>query len=123
MKIAYTIVRILMGLMFLFSSIAFFFTQPPPMQGNMKAFFDGLVASKYLLYFIKLTEFTCGAAFLTGRFVPLATVVICPVILNIVLVNAFLMPEGLALALPLLAGNLFLAWVHWEKYKPMLAAK
>ena len=123
MKVAAVVVRILMGLMFLFSSIAFFFTQPPPLQGNLKTFFDGMVASGYLLYFVKITEFACGLAFVIGRFVPLATVVICPVILNIVLVNAFLMPEGLTIALPLLAGNLFLAWVHREKYKPMLAAK
>jgi len=123
MKIATIIVRILMGLLFLWSGIAFFFMPMPKLEGNMKTFMDGLMASGYLLYFIKITELTCGLAFLTGRFVPLATVVICPVILNIVLTNAFLMPPGLAIALPLLAGDLFLAWVYREKYKPMLAAK
>jgi putative oxidoreductase len=123
MKIATIIVRILMGLLFVFSGVAFFLMTPPPLEGRMKTFMDGLVASGYFLYFLKLTEFACGLAFLIGRFVPLANVIICPVILNIVLTNAFLMPSGLGMALPLLAGNLFLAYACRKHYTALLTPK
>lgn len=125
MKIAVIIVRILLGLMFLFSSVTYLFhlIPIPEPQGKIKLFMDGVAATGYFMYLLKWTELVCGLAFVIGRFVPLATVVIFPVMLNIVLFNAFLMPQGLPMVLTLLAGNLFLAYAYREKYRPMLAAK
>lgn len=121
MKIAVIIVRSLMGLLFLFASITFLFKliTPPPLTGAMKTFNDGLAASVYLLPTSKVIELVCGLAFLTGRFVPLATVLIAPIIVNIVLIHAFLGPEGLPLALFLVAANGFLAWYHRDSYRPL----
>ena len=47
MKIAVLIVRILMGLMFAFASIAFFFKlmPQPELTGNMKIFMEGIEGS------------------------------------------------------------------------------
>jgi uncharacterized membrane protein YphA (DoxX/SURF4 family) len=125
MKIASIIVRILMGLMFAFASIAFFLKlfDTPEITGNMKIFNDGLAASVYLMPTVKVFELLCAIAFLSGRFVPLATVVIFPIVLNILLVHAFLDPSGLLMAVLLLIGNLFLAYYYREKYKGLLAAK
>jgi len=125
MKIASIIVRILMGAMFAFASIAFFLKlfDTPEITGNMKIFNDGLAASVYLMPTVKVFELLCAIAFLSGRFVPLATVVIFPIVLNILLVHAFLDTSGLPLAVLLLIGNLFLAYYHREKYKGLLAAK
>lgn len=125
MKIASIIVRILMGAMFAFASIVFFLKlfDTPEITGNMKIFNDGLAASIYLMPTVKVFELLCAIAFLSGRFVPLATVVIFPIILNILLVHAFLDTSGLPIAVLLLAGNLFLAYYHREKYKGLLAAK
>ena len=61
-------------------------------------------------------------ALLTGRFVPLALVILAPVILNIVLVHTFLdrtMP-GPVIAYLLLAGGLFLAYYYRDAYRPLL---
>ena len=121
MKIAVIILRSLMGLLFLFSSITYLFKliTPPPLTGAMKTFADGLAASVYLLPTAKVIELACGLAFLTGRFVPLAAVLIAPIIVNIVLIHAFLGPEGLPLALFLVAANGFVAWYHRDSYRPL----
>ena len=125
MKIAVIIVRILMGLMFAFASIAYFLKlmhEPEP-TGGVKIFNEGIVASVYLMPTVKIFELLCAIAFLSGRFVPLATVVIFPIILNILLFHAFLQPEGVPLAAILLIGNLFLAYYYRDRYKAMLSAK
>ena len=122
MKIAVVIVRTLLGLLFLFASITWFFEliTPPPQTGAMKVFSDGLDASVYLMPTVKAVEFLCGAAFVLGRFVPLATIVITPIIVNIVLVHAFMAPEGLPIAVFTAFANAFLAYSQREIYKPLL---
>ncbi|MBX9768779.1 MAG: hypothetical protein K2X47_16010 [Bdellovibrionales bacterium] len=42
MKNLTLIVRLLMGLIFVGSGVAFFFTTPPPMEGPMADFFKGM---------------------------------------------------------------------------------
>jgi len=125
MKITVIIVRVLMGLMFAFASIAFFFklVDAPEQTGSVKIFNDGIEASVYLMPTVKVFELLCAIAFLSGRFVPLATVVIFPIILNILLFHAFLEPEGLPIAALLLIGDLFLAYYYRDKYKSILTSK
>jgi uncharacterized membrane protein YphA (DoxX/SURF4 family) len=125
MKIAVIVVRILLGLMFAFASIAFFFKliPVPEMTGSIKIFNDGIAASIYLMPTVKIFELLCAIAFLSGRFVPLATVVIFPIILNILLYHAFLDPSALPIAILLMLGNLFLAYSYRDKYKAFLTAK
>lgn len=122
MKIAAVILRSLMGLLFVFASVTYLFKlfTPPPLEGAMKVFMDGMEASRYMLPTVKVLELICGLAFLAGRFVPLATVLIAPIIVNIVLVHAFLDPKGLPVAFFLVIANGFLAYYHRESYKPLL---
>lgn len=91
--------RIFLGLVFLGAGLAYFFTTPPPMQGPIADFFKGLMVTHYFLPFLKCTETICGLLLLSGFFVPLALVVLAPVILNIFFVNAMMMPSGLPLAI------------------------
>ncbi|HTI72189.1 MAG TPA: DoxX family membrane protein [Candidatus Limnocylindria bacterium] len=125
MKIAVIVVRVLLGLLFIASSVVVLFkiAPQPELKGNAKIFMAGVEASVYLLPFIKITELVCGIAFVVGRFVPLATVVIFPVTLNIVFYNAFVGPEGLPFALAILAANLFLAYAYRKHYVTLVAAK
>lgn len=124
MRIPTIILRSLMGLLFLFASITYFFklNTPPPTVGAMKVFNDGLVASVYLLPTAKIIEFTCGLAFLSGRFVPLASILISPIIINIVLILSFLDPKGLPVAIFLVLANSFVAYANRESYKPLFRA-
>jgi putative oxidoreductase len=125
MKIASIIIRILMGLLFAFASIAFFFklADAPETTGSVKIFNDGIAASIYLMPTVKVFELLCAIAFLSGRFVPLATVVIFPISVNILLFHAFLEPSGLPVAAFVIAGNLFLAYYYRDKYKGLLSVK
>ena len=125
MKYAVIVVRVLMGLLFVFASVVVLFkiAPQPELTGNTKIFMDGVNASGYLLPLIKITELFCGIAFLAGRYVPLAAVVIAPVIVNILLYHSFVDTSGLPVAILLFLGNIFLGYAYRDKFKPLLEAK
>lgn len=125
MKIAILIIRSLLGILFLYTSVSFFLhlAPEPETTGNFKAFNVGLMASTYLIPLAKSLEFLCGLSFITGRFVTLANIVILPVTLNILLINFFLTPESLPIALFVFFGNIFLIFSHWSNYKSLFVAK
>lgn len=125
MKIAAIVVRSLMGALFVFSSVTFLFKlfTPPETTGALKMFNDGLMASGYFMNLLKITELVCGLMFLSGRFVALASVVIAPIIVNILFVHIYLSPEGLPVAIVLVIANSFLAYTNWDKYKPLFESK
>ena len=125
MKITVIIVRVLMGLLFFFASIVVLFklVPQPEQTGNIKVFMDGVNASGYLMPLIKITELLCGIAFVAGRFVPLATVVIAPIVVNIFFFHVFVDTSGLPVAVFLVFANIFLAYAYWDKFKPLLEAK
>ncbi len=125
MKIAKIIVRVLMGLLFLFSSVVVLFklVPEPELSGNVKLFNEGMAASVYLMPLLKSIELLCAIALLSGRFVPLATVVIFPITVNILLFHSFLAPEGLPVAIFLFLGNLFLAYTSRKNYQTLVVAK
>jgi hypothetical protein len=60
---------------------------------------------------------------LSNRFVPLALVVLSPIVLNILAFHLFLEPSGTGLAVTILALELYLAWAHRRTYAPLLAAR
>ena len=121
MKYVTVAARILLGLVFLGSGIAFFFTTPPPMEGAMGDFFKGMAATGYFFYLLKATEIVCGALLLSGFFVPLALVILAPVILNIFFVHAFMMPDGVILAVIMGVFEIYLAFFSKE-YSPRIRA-
>ncbi len=125
MKIAIIIIRTLIGLIFLFTSIGFFLKlfPEPEFVGNFKAFQIGMVSSQYLIPLAKTVELICGLSFVSGRYVTLANILIFPVTINILFINFFLTPEGIPLALFIFLGNIFLITTHWENYKGLFVAK
>jgi putative oxidoreductase len=125
MKIAMLIVRTLMGLLFIFASVTFLFglITPPPMEGPIKVFNEGLAASGYFFTLLKITELTCGILLLVGRFVPLALVILSPIIVNILMVHLFLDRSGLPVAIFLVLGSIFLAYYYRDRFEPLLRSK
>lgn len=124
MKIAMIIVRTLMGLLFLFASIVVLFNlvTPPPMTGVPKTFNDGLNSVGYFIPVLKVTELLCGLAFVSGYFVPLATVVIAPIIINIFLYHMIIDQSGLPVAIFLVLANAFVAYYYRNAYAGLLKA-
>jgi len=129
MKIAMIIVRTLMGLLFIFASVVVLlniFPPPPPDQFPneiARKFNEGMFAPPYFVRMLKITELLCGIAFVSGYFVPLATVVIAPVIINIFMYHAFVDTSGLPVAMFLVAANIFVAYYYRDSYKGLLTAK
>lgn len=122
------VARVLLGLIFfVFGLNGFlnFFPPPPPesMPPALADFFALFVKSGYLLPLVKGTEVVAGAFLLANRFVPLALVVLAPVIVNIVLVHLVLAPSGLGIAVLVLALELSLAWAHRRAFAPLFAAR
>jgi putative oxidoreductase len=124
MKIATIVIRILIGALLLFASVSYFLKlAPEPVStGDFKAFQVGLVSSIYLMPLAKAIELLCGLAFVVGRYVTLANIVILPVTLNILLINIFMSPEHLPIGIFVFAGNLFLIFSHWKNYKTVFTA-
>ncbi len=126
MRIATIIVRILLGALYTFSAIMVLFNlapQPELEEGDVKTFMEGLMAAHYLFPLIKVTELVCGIALIIGIFAPLATVIIFPVSLNILLFHAIVEKGDIGASIFIVLANLFLAYAYREKYKPMLAIK
>jgi len=119
MRNATIFIRIAIGLLLLYTSISFFLKLAPETEatGNFKAFTTGLIASTYLMPLAKIIELLCGLSFVTGKYVSLANIVVLPVTLNILLINYYMTPENLFIAIPLFLGNLFLIYRYWHNYK------
>ncbi|CAG5017468.1 hypothetical protein DYBT9275_05778 [Dyadobacter sp. CECT 9275] len=125
MKIAVMIVRILMGLIFSASAIAVLFklVPQPELHGPVKTFNEGIAAAGYFIPMLKSIELICGLLLISGRFISLVTLVLLPITINIFAFHAFLAPEGLPVAIFLLLGNIFLAYVYRRNYDALLIAK
>lgn len=125
MKIAVIIVRVLLGLLFLFASVSFFLDliPVPEMEGDILAFNTGLAASKYFFPLLKTTELLCGLALVIGFFVPLATIVLIPITVNILMVHLFLDPTGLPMAIVMIVAHLFLIYACRAHYRRLLSPR
>jgi uncharacterized membrane protein YphA (DoxX/SURF4 family) len=96
------VARILLGFVFFASGLVGLLNlvpTPPDLPEKLQAFNAGMMAAGYFFPLVKATETICGLMLLSGYFVPLALVVLAPVMLNIFLVHAFLAPSGIPLAL------------------------
>lgn len=112
MKIATTIARILLGLIFIvFGSNAFFhfLPMPPPPQGLVGDFLKVFFASGYV-YVIGGLQLLSGLLLLIGRFVPLALTILAGIIFNILVFHTLMAPEGFPPAIVVTVLELFLIW-------------
>jgi putative oxidoreductase len=95
MKIAVLVARVLLGLMFLVFGLNGFldFLHMPMPPGPAGQYMGVLFVSHYL-HAVFLVEVIGGALLLSGQFIPLALVLLGPVIFNILLFHTFLFPTG-----------------------------
>jgi hypothetical protein len=99
MRIAALIARYLLGLIFLVFGLNGFLhfipMMPPP---GVAGQFVGALFVSHVMVVIFLLELISAILLLANRNVPLALVLLGPVIVNIVLFHAFMAPSGLPLA-------------------------
>jgi putative oxidoreductase len=99
MKIASTIARVLLGLIFVTFGLNGFlnFIHMPPPTGLAGQFLGVLFVSHYLVPIFAI-QLAAGALLLANRFVPLALALLAPVLVNILIFHCLMAPEGLPLA-------------------------
>lgn len=123
MKIVKLILCVLFGLMFINAGLdKFFHYMPvPKMEGEILAVGMAMGTIKWLLPLVATIELLGGLLFAIPKTRALGAIVILPVMVGIVLHNATYMPEGLAIAGPMLLINLWIIFDNWGKYKPMVS--
>ncbi len=100
MRIAALVSRLLMGLVFVVFGLNGFlhFIPMPPPAGVAGQFFGALFASHYYVVIFGL-QVIGGLLLLINRYVPLALVLLGPIIVNIFFFHALMAPAGLPLAI------------------------
>jgi putative oxidoreductase len=99
MKIASTIARYLLGLIFfVFGLNGFFHFIPMPMPPGIAGQFMGAIFVSHFYVVIFFVQTVSGLLLLIGRYVPLALALLAPVIVNILSFHAFMASDGFQLA-------------------------
>lgn len=116
------IIRVLAGLLLVVSGLNKFlhFMPMPEHNAEASAFLGALAATGYMFPIIGAVEALCGAAFVAGRFVALAAVVMAPIAVNIVLLHALLDPAGGGAGFFVGLANVYLLAVSLPKYQDLL---
>jgi uncharacterized membrane protein YphA (DoxX/SURF4 family) len=95
------IARLLLGLIFVVFGLNGFlnFINMGPMPSGLAGQFLAAIVQSHHFQFVAAIQIIGGALLLVNRFVPLALVLLGPVIVNIILYHVFLNPTGIAVAI------------------------
>ncbi|MEZ4449976.1 MAG: hypothetical protein R3B09_10900 [Nannocystaceae bacterium] len=119
------VARALLGAAFLvfgLNGFLHFMAMPAP-PAAAGAFLGALGASGYMFPLVKGIEVVAGVLLLSGRYVPLALLLLAPILVNIVAYHLFLAPDGTGLVLFLVALELVLAWAYRDSFAGVLAGR
>ncbi len=97
MKVVGIIARIFLGLVFVvfgLNKLYIFIPSGPMPSGVAGQFMGALMSTKYIMV-VGLFELAGGLLLLINRYVALALCLLAPVIVNILVVNTLMAPEGL----------------------------
>jgi hypothetical protein len=125
MKIASLIGRYLLGIIFLIFGLNGFlhFIPMGPMPTGLAGQYMGVMAASGYMVAVFAVQLICGVLFLVNRFVPLALVLIAPVIFNILLFHSLMQPQGLPPGLLATACWLLVAASHRAAFEGILQSK
>ena len=117
--------QILLGVAFVFFGLNgfFHFFAPPPPQGDAGTFLQGMIAAKYILPVISVVEVAAGLMLLSNRLVPLALILLAPILVNILGFHLVLDLPGIGAGAVLTGLELFLAYAYRDVYRSLFIAK
>lgn len=126
MKIASTVARILLGLIFAFfgANLMFHFLPNPALPPGPLKDFTTVLAVTHYIEVIGFFQFLPGVLLLVNRFVPLAIAFLAPMLINILTTHLLVMHGGL-FPLPAIAILLwlFLFWRYGRAFSGLFQAK
>jgi len=125
MHLALSILGRFFGLFWLiFGANGLFHFFPIPAPAPESAYFmEALAKAGYVMPLVYGLEVTAGFMLLLGAFVPLALVLLTPVVLNILLYDLVLNPSGLGIGIGIAVIHALLLWKHRASYRPMLSCQ
>jgi uncharacterized membrane protein YphA (DoxX/SURF4 family) len=124
-RIATMIIRILLGLIFLvfgLNGFLNFMPQPKDMPQEIITISGALMRAGYMTV-VSGTEVLIAALLLTNRFVPLALVLLAPILVGILTFHIFVAPATIVPGIVVTAMELYLAREYRGAFRPMLQAK
>jgi hypothetical protein len=101
MKIASLIARYLLGLVFLVFGLNGFlqFIPQGPLPGGLAGQYVTALSQSHYILPVAALQVIGAVLLLANRYVPLGLVILAPIIVNILLVHIFLLPQGLPIAI------------------------
>lgn len=120
------VARLLLGLVFTVFGLNGFlnFLPAPPLSGPEGEFLGAMVKTGYFFPIVKLIEVICGVLLLSGFFVPLALILLAPIVFQIFFFHLFL--NGIAatpMAVVLIICGVIVAYSRKENFAGVLKAK
>lgn len=118
-------VRFIYGLLWTVFGLNYFFhfLQNPTMSEAGQAFSGAIYDTGYLFPLIKIIEISCGIMLLSGLYIPLALILLAPILVGIVSLHIFLNPAGIPMSVILVIMHLALMIRNKEAYSGILKAK
>src|SRR5438270_13145241 len=122
MKILTVIVRVLLGLVFIFfGSNAFLrFLPMPPLPQNLAGDFIKVFFASGYVYVVGGMQLLSGLILLIGKFVPLGLIILGAIIFNIWTFHILMAPEGFPPAIIVTLLWAFLVWTYGERFAGIL---
>jgi len=118
------VLRSLLGLIFIAGPLAaMFHAGEPTLPTQAAAFAGALSKTGYMMPLLWSTEIAAGLMLLSGILVPLALLLLAPVVVNIALFHALLAPAGAGPAALVIGLELFLAWQYRRAFEPLFVLR
>jgi hypothetical protein len=124
MRFVFIAARVMLGFVFLVFGLNGFlhFIAIPPVPGVAAQFMEALFVSHYLSLIFAL-DALAGALLLANRFVPLALVLLGPIVVNIFFFHALMAPDGMSHAILPVVLWLLAAWEYRRYFSGIFVHK
>ena len=125
MRFAAIIARVLLGLTFLvfgLNHLLHFLPQPSAPPGDA-AMYGKLLSSHHVMTFVGWLMAIAGLLLLVGRWVPLALVILGPILVNILMFHILFNRPGLLRAVALTALEVLLIVAYRTSFRPLFQAR
>lgn len=117
------IASLLFGLMFINAGLNKFFNYmpvPDDMPEDTMKMFMAMMEIGWLIPLVAVVEIVGGVLFITHKYRALGAIILCPVMAGILLTHFAIAPEGLPIALVLLAVLIWTIIENRKRYLPMI---
>lgn len=120
-----TLARIVLGLIFTLSGLNHLLglVPMPAMSGNTALFWQGLQQTGYFFPLLGVVELAAGLLMSWRRGVPLATIMIAPIVLNVAAFHAVLAPQALGMVAVIVTATVYVARRNRAAYARILTAR